>query len=391
MSGTTSIPVDIDDLIVRFFCRETVPDENRFLLEWIRRSNENRAYFIGQRNVHLASLTLCRDARLPLEMQRALFFLQRKPSRSTVPPLRKKRRSSASLLRYAAMIVLVAFGCGGLLYEFRGSFSESASTGGARADRIEFAVSFGSRASTSLPDGSRIWVNAGSRISYAPDYNEKEREIRLEGEAYFDVTTDPRKPFVVKVRDISIVATGTAFNVSAYEEDPSVRTTLVHGSVTINGDHLPEPIRVAPNQTIEYFSGENARAKMARSLEESNLTPVARNISVIARVPAVKVENNPEIYTSWKEDRWVIEGERLESLMHKIERRYNVSVYFTGEGLKDYRFNGSFEGETIDEVMKIIHQALPVDYKIDKGTVLLFSDKNLQKTFDHVVTRNGRP
>lgn len=105
----------------------------------------------------------------------------------------------------------------------------------------------------------------------------------------------------------------------------------------------------------------------------------------------MKVENNPEIYTSWKEDRWVIEGERLESLMHKIERRYNVSVYFTGEEIKDYRFNGSFEGETIDEVMKIIHRAMPVDYKIDKGTVLLFSDKNLQKTFNSAAIRNGRP
>lgn len=388
MSGTFSIPIDIDDLIVRFFCRETVPDENRFLLEWIRRSDENRTYFIGLRNVHLASLTLCRDTRLSAEMQWSLFLRRRVVPRSGVL---HKRRFSVSLLRYAAVIVVAAFGCGVLLYKFRGTFPESVSSAGGRADRIEFSVSFGSRASTSLPDGSRIWVNAGSRISYAPDYNEKEREIRLEGEAYFDVTTDPRKPFVVKVRDISIVATGTAFNVSAYEEDNSVTTTLVHGSVTINGDHIPEPIRVAPNQTVEYFSGEDARAKMARSLKESSLTPVARNISVIARVPAVKVENNPEIYTSWKEDRWVIEGERLESLMHKIERRYNVSVYFTGEEIKDYRFNGSFEGETIDEVMKIIHRAMPVDYKIDKGTVLLFSDKNLQKTFNSAATRNGRP
>ena len=243
----------------------------------------------------------------------------------------------------------------------------------------------------SMPDGSRIWVNAGSRISYAPDYSKENREIRLEGEAYFEVTTDPAHPFVVKAKDISIVATGTAFNVSAYKEDNSVITTLVHGVVTISGEHIPEPIRVAPNQTVEYFSGEDARAKMAQSLEESTLTPVSRNISVIASAPAVKVENNPEIYISWKEDRWVIEGERLESLMHKIERRYNVSVYFTDERIKNYRFNGSFEEETIDEVMKIIHRALPVSYKIDKGIVLLFADKNLQQTFDKATDLDPRP
>lgn len=388
MSEIVSIPVDIDDLIVRFFCRETVPDENCFLLEWIRSSEENRTYFIGMRDVNLASLTLCQDVCLSAEMQRSLFLRRRAVPQSEVV---RKRRLGVSLLRYAAVIAVAVLGCGVLFDKFAGTFPESAPSAEEHEERIEFSVSFGSRASTSLPDGSRIWVNAGSRISYAPDYNEKEREVRLEGEAYFDVTTNPSKPFVVKVRDISIVATGTAFNVSAYEEDNSVTTTLVHGSITINSSHLSEPIRVAPNQTVEYFIGEDARTKMARSLETSNLTPIARNISVIARVPAVKVENNPEIYTSWKEDRWVIEGERLESLMHKIERRYNVSVYFTGEEIKDYRFNGSFEGETIDEVLKIIHRAMPVDYKMDKGVVLLFSDKNLQKTFISAENRNNRP
>lgn len=391
MSGTSSIPCNIDDLIVRFFCRETRPDENRFLHEWMRRSTKNRAYFVGLRNVHLASLSLCRDAQLSVEMQWGAFLRQQAAARSAVLPARERRRATGILLRYAALVVIGAFGCALAFLELGRSGPGSAVVDGQESEWIEFSVSFGSRASTSLPDGSRIWVNAGSRISYAPDYNETQREVRLVGEAYFEVTTDSCKPFVVKARDISIVATGTAFNVSAYEEDNSVTTTLVHGAVTIDGEHVPEPIRLVPNQTIEYFSGEDARAKMARSLEASNRTPAARNISVIARVPAVRMENNPEIYTSWKEDRWVIEGERLESLMHKIERRYNVAVYFTGEEIKDYRFNGSFEGETIDEVLKIIHRALPVDYKIDKGTVLLFSNKSLQQTFDRAATRSGRP
>ena len=392
MSGVSPISFDIDDLIVRFFCRETLPEENRFLLEWIRHSEKNRIYFIELRNVHLASLTLCGDRTWTTQSQWKLFLCQRTASGrySEVEQKKKNKKYSFRPLRYvSAVAALFLFGI--LLYKFHDAFPESAQFDKKDSDRIEFAVSFGSRASTSLPDGSLIWVNAGSRISYASDYNKKDREIQLEGEAYFDVTTDPQKPFVVKAKDISIVATGTAFNVSAYKEDLSVTTTLVRGVITINGKNIPEPIQVAPNQTVEYFSGEDARIKMAHALEESTLTPVARNISVITSAPAVKVENNPEIYTSWKEDRWVIEGERLESLMHKIERRYNVTVYFTNEKIKNYRFNGSFEGETIDEVMKIIHKALPVSYKIDKGVVLLFSDRNLQYTFDEAASLGSQP
>lgn len=387
MSGTSLLPKpDSDEQIVRFFCGETSLQEERRLLAWVRQSERHRAWLTTWRRIYLLSLTLCRAIGSSAGMQwnRQL----QPPIGSDALPPRKKMPTGRRLMRYAAMIALAVIGCSALFCSMREGHPAAPETVPAE-ERIEFAVSFGSPASTSLPDGSRIWVNAGSRISYAPDYNDTQREIRLEGEAYFDVTTDPNKPFVVRARDISIVATGTAFNVSAYADDLSVTTTLVHGRVTINGGSIPEPIEVAPNQTVEYFIGENGRASMARSLEESNLTPATRNISVIAHVPAIKLENNPAIYTSWKEEQWVIEGERLESLMHKIERRYNVSVYFTDEEIKGYRFNGSFAGETIDETLRIIHRTLPIDYKIDKGIVLLFLNKNLKKTFDSAAVHNS--
>lgn len=388
MPDIPSIPKsDADEQIVRFFCRETTPQEERRLLEQIRQSQQLRVDFVGLKCIHLLSLTRCRALGLSVEMQWDRMLQQ--PAGPGVQPPHKRRRLTRAVLGWVALAAVAILGCSVLFYPFRTRQPDTLAETTALPERIEFAVSFGSPASTRLPDGSLIWVNAGSRISYTPDYNDVRREIWLDGEAYFDVTTNPHKPFVVRARDISIVATGTAFNVSAYAEDPSVTTTLVHGRITINGDRIPEPIEVAPNQTVEYFIGEEGRTRMARSLEESNLAPATRNISVISHVPAIKRENNPAIYTSWKEDRWVIEGERLESLMHKIERRYNVSVYFSGEEIKGYRFNGSFAGETIDEVLKIIHRTLPIDYKIDKGIVLLFSNKKLQKTFDSAARNSG--
>lgn len=406
----------MDDLIVRFFCRETVPDEHRFLREWIDRSPANRARFIGFRNVYLSSLTLCRDAERSALTGRGLFLRRRAAVQSeqtvqvaqaaqTVEPLRPKRptrsrpspRSPHPLIESlspfssrlrrtasAAAVVLFAAGlwCG--LPQLR---RPDRPTVGMPAERVEFSVSFGSRASTTLPDGSRIRLNAGSRISYAPDFNRSSREVRLEGEAYFDVRTDPAKPFVVQARDLSIVATGTAFNVSAYEEDPAVTTTLVRGAVTIDGARLAEPIRIAPNQTVACFGGENGRAAMARVLEDAQHAPVARDVAVIPHLPALRMEDDPLVRTSWKEERWVIESERLESLMARIERRYNVSVRFDGDRIRDYRFNGSFEGETIDEVLRIIRRALPVDYEIDKGIVRLFPDERLQRRFDRAAAR----
>ncbi len=376
----------------------------------------NRARFIGFRNVYLSSLTLCRDAERSALTGRGLFLRRRAAAQAaqseqtvqvaqTVEPLRPKRptrsrpspRSPHPLLvslspfssrlrrtASAAAVVLFAAGlwCG--LPQLR---RPDRPTVGMPAERVEFSVSFGSRASTTLPDGSRIRLNAGSRISYAPDFNRSSREVRLEGEAYFDVRTDSAKPFVVQARDLSIVATGTAFNVSAYEEDPAVTTTLVRGAVTIDGARLAEPIRIAPNQTVACFGGENGRAAMARVLEDAQHAPVARDVAVIPHLPALRMEDDPLVRTSWKEERWVIESERLESLMARIERRYNVSVRFDGDRIRDYRFNGSFEGETIDEVLRIIRRALPVDYEIDKGIVRLFPDERLQRRFDRAAAR----
>ena len=425
-------PDAVDDLIVRFFCRETVPDEHRFLREWIDRSPANRARFIGFRNVYLSSLTLCRDAERSALTERGLFLRRRaavqavqaaqasqasQASQSeqtaqtaqaaqTVEPLRPKRPTRsrpsprsphplleslspcASRLRRTASAAAVVLFAAGLWCGLPQLRRPDRPTVGMPAERVEFSVSFGSRASTTLPDGSRIRLNAGSRISYAPDFNRSSREVRLEGEAYFDVRTDPAKPFVVQARDLSIVATGTAFNVSAYEEDPAVTTTLVRGAVTIDGAHLAEPIRIAPNQTVACFGGENGRAAMARVLEDAQHAPVARDVAVIPHLPALRMEDDPLVRTSWKEERWVIESERLESLMARIERRYNVSVRFDGDRrIRDYRFNGSFEGETIDEVLRIIRRALPVDYEIDKGIVRLFPDERLQRRFDRAAAR----
>ena len=408
-------PDAVDDLIVRFFCRETVPDEHRFLREWIDRSPANRARFIGFRNVYLSSLTLCRDAERSALTGRGLFLRRRAAAQAaqseqtvqvaqTVEPLRPKRptrsrpspRSPHPLLvslspfssrlrrtASAAAVVLFAAGlwCG--LPQLR---RPDRPTVGMPAERVEFSVSFGSRASTTLPDGSRIRLNAGSTLTYTTDYGREERTVALQGEAFFKVRADAERPFVVRAGELAIVATGTAFNVKAYPEEQFVTTTLESGSVRVQGlsrRNRSFDIELTPRQSCLYYRGGDSVLRSGTlHPEEAALAEQVR----AKEIPALRISNvKTLLHTSWKDPRWIVEYETLASLAEKLERRYNVTIRFRQSEAGAYRFTGAFENETIEEIMRLLRHATPIRYTIERGRITVSVDPSRRRTFENAA------
>lgn len=240
----------------------------------------------------------------------------------------------------------------------------------------EYHVPFGSRSEVTLPDGSTVWLNAGSRLSFDRHFSRKNRDILLEGEAYFDVTKD-RIPFYVRVSGATVKVLGTSFNIKAYPDEKIIETTVTRGIVQVCD--LPENTTDATRIVLH--------ANQKVSIIKSNIVPSGDAITSIpehpgayaakstqqSQVQSYKVDRNiaTEIYTSWKDERWIIEREELESLAIKLERRYNVEFSFQDEALKHYVFSGVLKDETLEQVMEAIKLTAPIQYQIDQKQVTL--------------------
>ncbi|MEG2339973.1 MAG: FecR family protein [Odoribacter sp.] len=194
-----------------------------------------------------------------------------------------------------------------------------------------------------LSDGTRIFLNADSRLKYPETFKKDCREVELSGEGYFEVTKDPKRPFFVKVGDTKICVLGTAFNVNAYKEIPEIKTTLISGKVNI----------VYQDQTLELIPGEQSRFnKNDASLQKERV--------------------NVSLYTAWKDGLFKFEHENLEHIMMILERWYDIQVFFESPHLKEYLFSGDLKKyDTIEEHLKMLEMTTNIHFTIQDHSVFI--------------------
>jgi ferric-dicitrate binding protein FerR (iron transport regulator) len=203
---------------------------------------------------------------------------------------------------------------------------------------------YGARTSFKLPDGSEVWLNSGSTISFPKQYGQI-RNVELTGEAFFEVVKDG-KPFRVKTSLGLIEVMGTSFDVKAYK-DESFETTLVEGSVKVN-DNTHQLATLKPGQQSVITSANEFSMK----------------------------EVNTELSTSWREGKLMFVKEPFANVAKALERWYNVKIELQGERLKKLGYTGTIEMETFGEVLELINTTAPIKYKFDKKTrVLMISGR----------------
>jgi len=229
----------------------------------------------------------------------------------------------------------------------------------------------GSKTRSMLPDGTTVWLNAGSKLSYDGDFRGAVRNVILEGEAFFEVIKDAKRPFIVHTSGIDIKVLGTAFNVKSYPEDKTVETTLYRGSVKVFREEESEDkaIQLKPNEKLILAKkAANTTQQLSDQVKPSTVNPPAANFT-IAHIDSTKKENE-RLETAWLYSRLEFRGDNFEELARKLERWYNITIIFTDENVKQLAFNGSFENETVEQVFKYLKEAIPYfNYKINNNEI----------------------
>jgi ferric-dicitrate binding protein FerR (iron transport regulator) len=198
----------------------------------------------------------------------------------------------------------------------------------------------GSVSEVVLPDSTVIYLNSGTRIRYTLESENKKREVFLEGEAWFDVVQNKKRPFWVHTPIYDVEVSGTQFNVKAYPSENRVITTLEEGVVRL---HSSDNVKLAGVVTLN--PGEQA----ALSAESNKL-----NIQNV----------NPKYYTSWRNNQLIFMNMNLRELIVLLERKFGVDIVVKDPSILDYHSDGTFKNETIIEVLEIIKRTLPIEYEI---------------------------
>ncbi len=209
--------------------------------------------------------------------------------------------------------------------------------------RTEIVVPYGSKVKLSLPDSSTVWVNAGSTLSYNNSFSKSNRDVTLDGEAYFEVAKNRQLPFKVFANNVCVEAKGTSFNIESYRQN--VTTTLITGTVLISSKYGGDQI-LRPNQSVCYNS-------INREFDK------------------VKNVTNAELYSSWKDNIWVIRSMKMDEFIERLEKRYNVVIIENGCEFQNKRISASLSNETIEQVMRALKSTMGVEYSINKNVITL--------------------
>ena len=347
-------------LILKYRQNSLSEAESRELQEWLSRSAEHQEIFDK----------ICADAFLEERRQQARMFRADKGFNRFARELHFKPRNRRFLWYWsAAACVLVIGVCVAILstmdrelpvdqglvlaakgypqarltladgktFEFRGERYDSLQLNGAKVvasgDRIEYtAIPGAGKAEYNmlevprkgeffirLSDGTKVWLNSETTLRYPVVFTEKERVVYVQGEAFFDVHKDTLRPFIVKMEKRGrVLVTGTSFNVRSYPDEQGSEITLVSGKVELTNDR---------KQTLSLIPGEQGCIES----DDHNL---------------VKHDVNVNLYTSWREGRFVFKEQPLEEIMKTISRWYDVEVSFADERVKGATFSGNLQRYT---------------------------------------------
>jgi transmembrane sensor len=319
---------DIHTLIADYLSGTADHESVEKLNEWVSESAENKKYYQHLKNIWELAHHEINPAELDTE--RAYEKVQDKLS------LHRKKTLFLNILMRAAAILLLPL--------LATSYFLGIRYAGGLHDRKqvynEVSSAFGTRSMISLSDGSKVWLNSGSHLRYPREFVTRKREVYLTGEGYFEVESNPRRPFIVHTQRLNVTATGTKFNVNVSRLEKASQVTLVSGKVLVSKN-------LSNGKTVEI----------------SHLSPDDHlAFDTLSEKVEIQKENTYK-YIAWKDGKLIFRNEPLEEVIRKIGYFYNVDIELKDEKLKEYRYRATFEEESLEEILNLLKMSSPVDYR----------------------------
>ncbi len=207
-------------------------------------------------------------------------------------------------------------------------------------------VGLGQKSDILLPDGTKVHLNGDSQLRYGSNFNGKQRQVELIGEAYFEVAKDTQSPFIVNVGNIQVHALGTSFNIQAYPDEESIYTYLSEGLVTVS----------STLQSLNLIPGEVAVYSLTDTL-----------------ITKKKTEDN-RLFTAWMNDEMVFDNEPVLAIIRVLERNYNVKFEIKSDKLKDITFTGTLKNASLQSTLYALQFTSSITYKKKDDVIELYSD-----------------
>ena len=319
--------------IVKFLEGKLDVNEELLLLRTIKESKEKRQIFIKEQQTLKSELIKNKDKNVDRQWQ----LLK---SRLEYRPVQKERRidgfnSFSKVIAIAAAFIIGVIISGVFFYtkDIRNTSQVSQ----------EISIPYGGKTKFTLPDGSLVWLNSGSKLMFMQNFDNG-RLVKLEGEGYFEVVKD-KSTFIVETKYGNIEVLGTTFNLKAYADD-DFQATLVEGKIKYNRKGL-QPIILNPNQQLAI---------------NKNNQPSVNSVEV-------------DLVTSWKDGKLIFKREPFEKVAKRLEKWFNVNIDINNTEMKNLWFTGTIEMETLSEVMDLVSKSLPVTYSYNSKTRKVQFDK----------------
>ena len=313
------------DLLYKYFKGNTTTEEEKQILDWIDADKENKETFRKERMLY--DITLFSD------------------EKQTAP--KNKKAKIISVLRWStqiAAIIIIVFSIGILFKDYQYNKTAQLQT---------IAVPAGQRAQITLADGTKVWLNSQSTLIYTSNFGRKERNVKLNGEAYFEVAKNKDIPFLVNTETNQVRVVGTHFNVCAYDGSNEFETTLVEGIVDIYAKGNKKPLtRLTKN---EFFASHNGK------YQKSTLTSLD--------------------YLRWTEGLYCFDDAPFSIILSKLEKYYNVKIAVNDPDILNYRCTGKCkEQDGIEHILRVIQKDLRFTYSInsDKDSITIRTGKRAQ-------------
>lgn len=331
----------IDEQIADYLTGSLDSEALDALKTWVSASSENEEYFLRQREIWFSAVS--RQAMTLYNKEKAFeLFKSRTRSRKTETPKKSGYKFRLSSLgRYAAAVaVMLAIGC---FSYWKGGANVKENFGD-----ISVEAPLGSKTKLCLPDGTLVWLNAGSRIIYSQGFGVDNRRVRLEGEGYFEVEHNEKLPFFVKTPELQVQVLGTKFNFRNYPGDHEVIVSLLEGKVAFNN--------------------------LLRHGKEATLVPDQRVVldktSGFMAVQSAVASNASQ----WTDGYLFFDEELLPDIARRLERAYNVKICIANDSLHTFRFYGNFvrREQRIEEVLDALASTHEMHYKMEGRTITIY-------------------